>query len=563
MNLNRTSSLDGLPGGADDDSEVMSVLDGYLSAIEAGQPPDPDKLLADHPALAGQLRAYLRVMSVAGRLAEDSSAASSSASTAPAPRSSALSTLDLGRGPRPHVHLLEIPDEREPLLIPRSTEMPAYDGAAVGRYQLQGEIARGGIGAILRGRDADLGRELAIKVLLDSHQGNSEITRRFVEEAQIGGQLQHPGVVPVYELGTFPDRRPYFAMKLVKGRTLAALLAERKDRVAARVSRPRLLRGRRSPLGSRRPPPLSRDLRADLPDDGLCPCSWSDPSRFEAAECDGGFVWRGASDGLGPGQGHAARRYRRRGRGAAGSGIGGDDSTKRLGRQRPRVAGRERAGHAGIHGAEQARGEVERINERADVFGLGAILCEILIGRPPFVGSTREEIRDLAARGDLTDAHRRLAACVVDAELIDLARDCLTAERDGRPRNAGEVLRRVTAYVSGVQERLKVAELAQVEAQTRAEEAQARATIERSRRLRTVGLAASMLVTAGVIGGGWAYMARQHFERAALFNQSLGEAEGLYAEAERIGDDTARWLIARDATRAIERLLTDARNEST
>ena len=85
MNLNRTSSLDGLPGGADDDSEVMSVLDGYLSAIEAGQPPDPDKLLADHPALAGQLRAYLRVMSVAGRLAEDSSAASSSASTAPAP----------------------------------------------------------------------------------------------------------------------------------------------------------------------------------------------------------------------------------------------------------------------------------------------------------------------------------------------------------------------------------------------------------------------------------------------------------------------------------------------
>ena len=123
---------------------------------------------------------------------------------------------------------------------------------------------------------------------------------------------------------------------------------------------------------------------------------------------------------------------------------------------------------------EQARGEVERINERADVFGLGAILCEILIGRPPFVGSTREEIRDLAARGDLTDAHRRLAACVVDAELIDLARDCLTAERDGRPRNAGEVLRRVTAYVSGVQERLKVAELAQVEAQTRAEEAQAR-----------------------------------------------------------------------------------------
>ena len=52
-----------------------------------------------------------------------------------------------------------------------------------------------------------------------------ELVRRFVEEAQIGGQLQHPGIVPVYELGTFADRRPYFTMKLVKGRTLAALLA--------------------------------------------------------------------------------------------------------------------------------------------------------------------------------------------------------------------------------------------------------------------------------------------------------------------------------------------------
>ena len=61
------------------------------------------------------------------------------------------------------------------------------------------------------------------------HQGNPEVIRRFVEEAQIGGQLQHPGIVPVYELGTFPDRRPYFAMKLVKGRTLARLLHERTE----------------------------------------------------------------------------------------------------------------------------------------------------------------------------------------------------------------------------------------------------------------------------------------------------------------------------------------------
>ena len=53
--------------------------------------------------------------------------------------------------------------------------------------------------------------------------------RSFVEEAQIGGQLQHPGVVPIYELGTFGEGRPYFTMKLVKGQTLGELLAERES----------------------------------------------------------------------------------------------------------------------------------------------------------------------------------------------------------------------------------------------------------------------------------------------------------------------------------------------
>jgi serine/threonine-protein kinase len=111
---------------------------------------------------------------------------------------------------------------------------------------------------------------------------------------------------------------------------------------------------------------------------------------------------------------------------------------------------------------EQARGEVERIDERSDVFGLGAILCEILSGQPPFAGSTREEIRAQAARGDLADAIDRLEACGADVELIDLARSCLRPERDRRPRNAGDISRRLTVHQEGVQERLRAAELARV-----------------------------------------------------------------------------------------------------
>ncbi|MEM0926343.1 MAG: serine/threonine-protein kinase [Planctomycetota bacterium] len=97
------------------------------------------------------------------------------------------------------------------------------------RYRLEGEIARGGMGAILKGRDTDLGRDLAIKVLLDHHKNDPRVIERFIEEAQIGGQLQHPGIAPVYELGQFADRRPFFSMKLIKGETLSRLLGERTD----------------------------------------------------------------------------------------------------------------------------------------------------------------------------------------------------------------------------------------------------------------------------------------------------------------------------------------------
>src|SRR5262249_17578012 len=109
-----------------------------------------------------------------------------------------------------------------PLVRPASPEMPGPSDRFA-RLQLLGEVARGGMGAILKGRDTDLGRDLAVKILLEQHRENPDLIRRFIEEAQIGGQLQHPGIVPIYELGTFPDRRPFFAMKLVKGRTLAAL----------------------------------------------------------------------------------------------------------------------------------------------------------------------------------------------------------------------------------------------------------------------------------------------------------------------------------------------------
>jgi hypothetical protein len=138
---------------------------------------------------------------------------------------SVLKDLDQSIGPVNRVMLREWPTGA-PLVGAHSSEMRGPSGCD-GRYRLEGELARGGMGAVLKGRDVNLGRDLAIKVILEEHRDLPRMVRRFVEEAQIGGQLQRPGIVPVYELGRFPDGRLYIAMKLIRGRTLAALLVDR------------------------------------------------------------------------------------------------------------------------------------------------------------------------------------------------------------------------------------------------------------------------------------------------------------------------------------------------
>ena len=79
--------------------------------------------------------------------------------------------------------------------------VPGLPPARVGRYPVFGELGRGGMGAVLLSSDPELGRDLALKVMLGDGVARPDVVQRFREEAQVGGQLQHPGVVPVYELG--------------------------------------------------------------------------------------------------------------------------------------------------------------------------------------------------------------------------------------------------------------------------------------------------------------------------------------------------------------------------
>src|SRR5262249_14005920 len=105
--------------------------------------------------------------------------------------------------------------------------IPAGMSSPAARYRLGEEIARGGMGGGYRATDTVLGREVAVKVLQEKYAPASGTARRFADEARITGQLQHPNVPAVHDLGVLPDGRPFLAMKLIKGRTLAALLGER------------------------------------------------------------------------------------------------------------------------------------------------------------------------------------------------------------------------------------------------------------------------------------------------------------------------------------------------
>ncbi|HEY0992290.1 MAG TPA: serine/threonine-protein kinase [Kofleriaceae bacterium] len=95
-----------------------------------------------------------------------------------------------------------------------------------GRYQIIGEHGRGGIGHVLRAHDRYLGRDVAIKELI-SRGHVREV--RFLREALITAHLEHPGIVPVHEAGRWPDGTPFYTMKLVSGRSLRELIAERRS----------------------------------------------------------------------------------------------------------------------------------------------------------------------------------------------------------------------------------------------------------------------------------------------------------------------------------------------
>ena len=316
-----------------------------------------------------------------------------------------------------------------------------------GRYRYFDEIARGGMGVVLRAADEEIQREVAVKRLLDDSDSDSKL--RFIREAQITGQLEHPNIVPVHDLGLDERKRLFFAMKLVKGQSLAqALDCVRKDSAYAgkEFSLPRLLTVFVNVCNAlayaHSKNIVHRDLKPAnimigdfgavyLMDWGLAKPVGDDGLRFQSADTSPLAKRVGIAEGSRP----AA---------AASSPTAPFDATQ----------DGSILGTPVYMSPEQATGRVQEIDERSDIYSLGAILYEILTLRPPIdrTGGYPEILRRVA-EGRITSPTptdpTRYRDGRVPPELAAIAMKAMALRPESRYASVVALRRDIERYLEG------------------------------------------------------------------------------------------------------------------
>jgi serine/threonine protein kinase/Tfp pilus assembly protein PilF len=240
-------------------------------------------------------------------------------------------------------------------------------------YRVEGEFARGGMGRILLARDRRLGRTVALKEL--HAQAGPGAPRRFVREALVTARLQHPAIVPVYEAGRWPGGQPFYAMKLVEGRSLDALLRDATSLATRLALLPHLIAVAEAVAYAHGQRVVHRDLK---------PANVLVGPFGETVVVDWGLARE-------LGAGEATDHAQDRAAGAAAAG-GGETVTGTV------------LGTPHYMPPEQARGLPA--DERSDVYALGAMLYFLLTGAPPHAGKSAAEALSAAAVGNLEPVER-------------------------------------------------------------------------------------------------------------------------------------------------------------
>src|SRR4051794_5292140 len=384
----------------------------------------------------------------------------------------------------PPTHLVEDDPDRTASL---SVGPPTSDGQ---RFRILRPHARGGLGAVFVALDSELNREVALKQILDRHADDPVSRQRFLLEAEVTGRLEHPGIVPVYGLGAYPDGRPYYAMRFIRGESLKQAI----DRFHADEGL------KRDP--GRRSLELRKLLRrfTDV-------CNASDYAHSRGVlhrDVKPANVVLGRHGetlvvdwGLAKAVGHAEPGAEERT--LVPSSSGGSSETL------PGSA----LGTPAYMSPEQARGDLDRLGPRSDVYSLGATLHCLLTGKPPLGGDDVGEMLRRAQSGEIP-APRQVDPSI-DRALEAVCLRAMAAEPKDRYATAHALAEDVERWMAD-------------EPVSAWREPLSRQARRWARRNRTAVASAAVALIAGVVG-----------LAAVLAGQTKGKAQGTPAPAEGTG----------------------------
>ncbi|MGE0431644.1 MAG: protein kinase [Planctomycetota bacterium] len=319
---------------------------------------------------------------------------------------------DLDAMPAPGVPSTRAPFDSGEITEPYSGDEAIAVTDKLGHYEVGGELGRGGMGIVSAAIDSRLGRRVAIKRLRNNLVSH-DATSGFVHEAQITAQLEHPGIVPVHELGADVSGRPWLAMKHVSGRTLSEEI-RRWSRESPRLSAT-LLREMISILDK------VADAIAFAHDHGvihrdLKPANVMVGRYGEVMVMDWGLA-RLLDDGRAGAQRRAATVVK----------------TNRSENNDGRITmDGDVFGTPSYMAPEQADGRTADVDERTDVFALGAILYQMLTGEPPYTGNTVPIILGKALRRDVKAPNRRAPGRRIPRELSAIVMKAMAAKPANR-----------------------------------------------------------------------------------------------------------------------------------
>ena len=324
----------------------------------------------------------------------------------------------------------------------------------IGRYEDLGAIAAGGMGEVRKVRDQELNRTLAMKIIHRKYIQNSNYVVRFVEEAQVISQLQHPNIIPVYELNTLEDGRLYYTMKEVRGDTLSAVIkkvhaaTEKGGGKAEGWSLHRLIDSYHKVCTAMAYAHNRGVIHRDLKPANIMVGAFG-----EVLVMDWGL----------------AKVRIRKDRLASQNRVETDRSS--LGVYETQVG--QVAGTPAYMPIEQAQGDPDLIDQRTDVYSLGAILYEILTGSPPYRGKSAEDIFQQLLSGppislhsikegiripSLSSATKPIQASLkqpISEELILICEKAMQRDKEERYQSAADLAKAIQDWLEGARRRAK------------------------------------------------------------------------------------------------------------